>query len=132
MEILYKDKITMPYGKKDRFVFYFGEQKGLRYNTFDVNNTKIKDPKKWALITDKLQLAIHAHTSTAPLGIPNSHGCVRMSNELNLYLDNNLVFFKHLYKGEKWIHPYKKPPLRPKNHNLAGEYMLVVNSVYKR
>ncbi len=81
---IYKDNITMPYGKKERFVFYFGEQKGLRYNTFDKNNTKIKDPKKWTLITDKLKFAMHAHTSTAPLGIPQSHGCIRMSNELNL------------------------------------------------
>jgi len=129
---IYKDNITMPYGKKDRFVFYFGEQKGLRYNTFDKNNTKIKDPKKWRLITDKLKFAMHAHTSTAPLGTPHSHGCIRMSNELNIYLDNNLVFFKHLYNGEKWTHPYKKPPRRPKNYNLAGEFMLVVNSVYKK
>lgn len=125
----YKDNITMPYGKKDRFIFYFGEQKGLRYNTFDKNNKKIKDPKKYKLITDKLKFAMHAHTSTAPFGVAYSHGCIRMSNELNLYLDNNLVFFKNLYNGEKWIHPYKKPPSRPKNYKLAGEFMLVLNSI---
>ncbi|EHP31356.1 hypothetical protein SMGD1_2834 [Sulfurimonas gotlandica GD1] len=127
---IYKDNITMPYGKKDRFIFYFGEQKGLRYNSFDENNTKITDPKKYKLITDKLKFAMHAHVSTAPLGSPQSHGCIRMSNELNLYLDNNLVFFKHLYDGKKWIHPYKKPPAKPNNHELAGEYMLILNKVY--
>lgn len=127
---IYKDNITMPYGKKDSFVFYFGEQKSIRYNTFNENNTKIKDPKKWKLITGKLQLAMHAHTSSAPLGTPQSHGCIRMSNDLNIYLDNNLVFFKHLYDGKKWIHPYKKPPEEPKNHELAGEFMLILDSVY--
>ncbi len=125
-----KDKFTMPYGKKDSFVFYFGEQKSIRYNTFDINNTKIKNPKKWTLITDKLKFAMHAHVSSAPLGAPHSHGCIRMSNDMNSYLDNNLVFFKHLYKEKKWIHPYKKPPTEPKNYELAGEFMLILDSVY--
>ena len=125
----YTDNFTKPYGKKDSYVFYFGEQTSLRYNTFDANKTKIKDQKKWKLITDKLKFAMHAHTSTAPLGTPQSHGCIRMSDDMNIYLDNNLVFFKSLYKGKKWTHPYKKPPTRPKNHNLAGNFMLVVNSI---
>ncbi|MFT7003711.1 MAG: hypothetical protein ACJAWW_001063 [Sulfurimonas sp.] len=125
-----EDNVTFPYGKKDSFVFYFGEQNSLRYNTFDKNNTKVKNPKKYKLIKDKLKFAMHAHVSSAPLGTPRSHGCIRMSNELDYYLDNNLVFFKNLYDGNKWIHPYKKPPTNPKNYNLAGEFMLVVNSVY--
>jgi hypothetical protein len=127
---IYKDNITMPYGKKDSFIFYFGEQESIRYNTFDANNKKIKDPKKWTLITDKLKFAMHSHVSTVPLGTPQSHGCIRMSNELNIYLDNNLVFFKNLYNGKKWTHPYKKPPIKPKNHALAGEFMLVLNRIY--
>ncbi|WP_294963536.1 L,D-transpeptidase [Sulfurimonas sp.] len=126
---VYSDNFTKPYGKKDSYVFYFGEQKGIRYNTFDKNKTKIKDPKKWQLISDKLKLAMHAHISTAPLGTPQSHGCVRISSELNAYLDNNLVFFKHLYDGKKWTHSYKKPPIKPKNYELAGEYMLVLNKI---
>jgi hypothetical protein len=126
---LNKDNITLPYGKKDSFVFYFGEQKSIRYNTFDENNTKITDPKKWKIITGKLEFAMHAHASTAPLGIPQSHGCIRMRDELNTYLDNNLVFFKHLYDGKKWTHPYKKPPKNPKNHLLAGEFMLIVDKI---
>ena len=127
---LLDDNVTMPYGKKDTFVFYFGEQKSIRYNTFDVNGKKITDPNKWQIISDKLKFAIHAHKSTTSLGKPHSHGCIRMSNELNLFLDNNLVFFKHLYNEKKeWTHPYKKPPKEPKNHELAGEYMLVIDGL---
>ena len=124
------DNITMPYGKKDRFVFYFGEQKSVRYNTFDVNGKKITDPNKWQVISDKLKLAIHAHKSTTSLGEAHSHGCIRMSNELNLFLDNNLVFFKYLYNGKKeWTHPYKKPPKEPKNYEVAGEYLLIIDGL---
>lgn len=124
------DNVTLPYGTKGRFVFYFGEQKSVRYNTFNENGEKITDPDKWQLITDKLKFAIHAHKSSTSLGEPNSHGCIRMSDELNLFLDNNLVFFKHLLNEKKeWSHPYKKPPKEPKNHELAGEYMLVIDGL---
>ncbi|EQB40527.1 hypothetical protein M947_01630 [Sulfurimonas hongkongensis] len=123
------DNVTLPYGKKGSFVFYFGEQSSVRYNTFDVNGKKIKDIKKHKLIRDKLKFALHTHKSSLEFGVARSHGCIRMSEELNSFLDNNLVFFKHLYKGKKWIHPYKKPPKHPKNHPLAGEYLLVVDSV---
>lgn len=124
------DNVTLPYGKKDTFVFYFGEQDSIRYNTFDSDGGKITDPSKWQLITDKLQFAIHAHESATSLGEPNSHGCIRMSTELNLFLDNNSVFFKHLYNENKeWTHPYKKPPKEPKNHELAGEYMLIIDEL---
>ena len=126
---MYEDNITMPYGKKDNYVFYFGEQKSIRYNTFDANNTKITDSKKWKIITGKLKFAMHAHISSLPLGLPHSHGCIRMSSDLNIYLDNNLVFFKHLYDGKKWTHPYKKPPNNPTNHSLAGEYMLIMDKI---
>jgi len=123
------DNLTLPYGKKGSFVFYFGEQSSIRYNTFDINGTKIKDKKKHKLIRDKLKFAIHTHKSSLEFGVPRSHGCIRMSEELNIFLDNNLVFFKHLYKDKKWTHPYKKPPKHPRNYFLAGEYMLVVDSV---
>ena len=123
------DNATLPYGKKGSYVFYFGEQKSIRYNTFDINGTKIKDKKKHKLISDKLKFALHTHKSSLEFGVPRSHGCIRISEELNSFLDNNLVFFKHLYKGRKWIHIYKKPPKHPKNHFLAGEYLLVVDSV---
>ena len=120
----------MPYGKKGRFVFYFGKQKSVRYNTFDVNGTKIIDPSKWKVISDELKFAIHAHKSTTSLGKAHSHGCIRMSNELNVFLDNNLVFFKHLYNEKKeWIYRYKQPPKEPKNHELAGEYLLIIEEI---
>jgi len=125
---VYGDKVTMPYGKEDRFVFFFGMQKSIRYNTFK-NGKKMKSKKDYKLITDKLNFAIHTHISTRSLGIPASHGCVRMSHELNVFLDNNLVFFKHLYRNGGWIHPYKKPPSSPKNHELAGEYMLIIDKI---
>lgn len=123
------DNLTMPYGKKGSFVYYFGEQMGIRYNTFDINGTKIKDVKKHKLIRDKLKFALHTHKSSLELGVARSHGCIRMSEELNLFLDNNLVFFKPFYKGKKWTLEYKKPPKHPKNHSLAGEYLLVVDQV---
>jgi len=117
-----------PYGKKGRFVFYFGKHMSVRYNTFDKYGTKIKDKKKWKLIKDKLSFAIHAHSTTTYLGQARSHGCVRMSDELNIFMDNNFVFFKHLLKNKKWIHPYEDAPKNPKNHELAGKYLLVINS----
>ncbi len=125
---IYDDNYTMPYGKKDRFVFFFGKQKSIRYNTFK-NGKKIKNKKDYKLITDKLNFAIHTHISKKPFGIPASHGCIRMSNALNKFLDNNLVFFKHLYRNGSWIHPYKKPPKNPKNCEFAGEYMLVIDKL---
>ncbi len=126
---IYKDKYTMPYGKKDRFVFFFGIQKSVRYNTFKKNGKKMKSKKEYKLITDKLNFAIHTHISKKSLGIPASHGCIRMSHELNVFLDNNLVFFKHLYRNGTWLHPYKKPPESPKNFELAGEYMLIIDKI---
>ena len=88
----------MPYGEKKRLVFFFGEQKSIRYNTFK-NGKKIKYKKNYQLITDKLSFAIHTHISKKSFGVAASHGCIRMSHELNVFLDNNLVFFKHLYKN---------------------------------
>jgi len=127
---IFDDNITMPYGKKNSFVFYFGTQDSVRYDTFDKNGTKINDKSKWKLITDKLEFAIHAHKSTASFGQPHSHGCIRMSNEMNLFLDNNLVFFKSLYNEKnEWIHPYKKAPIEPNNYNYAGQYMLVLDEI---
>ena len=125
-----EDNVTLPYGKKDTFVFYFGEQESIRYNTFDANGNKITDPNKWQLIADKLQFAIHAHKSATSFGEPHSHGCIRMSTALNLFLDNNSVFFKNLYNEQKeWTHPYKKPPKDPKNQGLAGKYLLIIDGI---
>ncbi len=117
-----------PYGKKGRFVFFFGKHTSVRYHTFDKNGKKIKDKKKWKLIKDKLSFAMHAHSTTTYLGQERSHGCVRMSDELNLFMDNNFVLFRHLLKDKKWIHPYEPAPKDPKNYDLAGKYLLVIDS----
>jgi hypothetical protein len=121
-------KTAKPYGSKDKFVFFFGTQESVRYNTFDKNGTKIKDKKKWVLIKDNLELAMHAHTGVENFGYPQSHGCIRMSEELNSFLDNNFVFFSHLLDGKRWTHPYEKAPKRPKNHDLAGKYLIIIDS----
>jgi lipoprotein-anchoring transpeptidase ErfK/SrfK len=124
------DNTTKPYGEKGRFVFYFGQHESVRYNTFSKDGEKIKDKKKWKLIKDRLQLAMHAHSSSNLLGTPQSHGCIRISEHLNKFLDNNFVFFAHLLDGKKWIHPYEKKPSKPKNHQLAGKYILIIDSVF--
>lgn len=123
------DNSTKPYGEKGRFVFYFGKHESIRYNTFDRDGNKIKDKKKWVLIKDHLQLAMHAHSSENTLGTPQSHGCLRISADLNKFLDNNFVFFSHLLEEDEWVHPYDKKPDNPKNHKLAGKYILIIDSV---
>jgi len=123
------DNVTLGYGKKDRYVFYFGKQQSIRYNTFDKNKQKIYDPKKWKLITDQLDFAIHAHSSSRSLGVPNSHGCIRMTDELNRFLDNNSILHKNMFEGKKWLHKYSKEPNEPKYYDFAGEYLIVFDTV---
>lgn len=126
---LNKDNITLGYGHKDRYIFYFGKHQSIRYHTFDKERKKIKDQEKWKLITDEIDLAMHAHKSTKPLGEPYSHGCIRTSDELNRFMDNNLVLHKNLFEGERWLHKYSKAPEYPKNHHIAGEYLIVFDSI---
>jgi len=123
------DNVTLGYGKKDRYIFYFGKQKTVRYNTFDKNKQKIYDEDKWKLITDKLSFAVHSHKSSKPMGEPNSHGCIRMTDELNRFLDNNSILHKNMLKGDKWLHKYAKEPTDPKYHNFAGEYLIVFDKI---
>lgn len=123
------DNITMGYGEKGRFVFYFGEQKSVRYNTFDTNKEKINNPEQWKLISGELQFALHAHKSSKAMGEPNSHGCVRTSDELNRYLDNNLILHKSMLKENRWNHSFVEPPVQSKNYNLAGEYLIIFDKV---
>ena len=120
---------TMPYGQKDRFVFFFGKQQSIRYNTFDANGSKISDKESWPLITDELSFAIHAHKSSTYLGKPFSHGCIRMSNDLNLFLDNNLVLHDKVLDDTTWISTSANPPKNPKNYHLAGSYLIVVDGL---
>ena len=123
------DNVTLGYGKKDRYVFYFGKHKTVRYNTFDKNNQKIYEKEKWKLITDKLNFAVHSHKSSKPMGEPNSHGCIRMTDELNRFLDNNSILHKNMLQGDRWLHKYAKEPTDPKYHNFAGEYLIVFDKI---
>lgn len=126
-----KDNVSLGYGKKDRFVFYFGRQESIRYNTFDKNKQKIYDPNKWNLITDHLEFAVHAHSSSRSLGIPNSHGCIRMTDELNRFLDNNFILHKNALNDNEWSHRYSKKPNDPQNYNFAGEYLIIFDTIAK-
>lgn len=123
------DNRTLGYGYKDRFVFYFGKLKSVRYNTFDKNGSKIIDKESWKLITDELEFALHAHKSSAKLGKPYSHGCVRMSDELNRFLDNNHALHKSMFKDGMWRTNYTKIPKNPQNHNLSGEYLFIFDKI---
>ena len=124
-----EDNATLGYGYKDRYIFYFGKQKSIRYNTFDKNKNKIYDQEKWQLITDELEFALHAHTSSKPMGEPYSHGCIRTTDELNRFIDNNLILHKNMIDGEKWLHKYAQEPNKPKHHKLAGEYLIVFDRI---
>ena len=123
------DNRTLGYGKKNRYVFYFGKHTTIRYNTFDKNKNKIYDPNKWQLITDQLNFAVHSHKSSKPMGKPYSHGCVRMTDELNRFLDNNSILHKNMLNGNKWLHKYSKEPNNPNYHHFAGEYLIVFDKI---
>lgn len=123
------DNVTLGYGHKDRYVFYFGKHKTIRYNTFDKEKNKIYDSNKWQLITDELNLALHSHKSSKPMGVAASHGCIRMSDELNRFIDTNLVLHKNMFQGKKWLHKYSKEPTQAKHYNYAGEYLIIFDNI---
>ena len=125
------DKSTLPYGQKDRYVFYFGHQESVRYNTFDQNGTKLTEKKEWTLIKDKLSFALHAHQSSRQLGKASSHGCIRISNELNFFLDNHHVLHQKTIKEDKWVSRFSQAPMNPKYQNIAGRYLFIVDSLPK-
>jgi hypothetical protein len=122
-------KKTLGYGYKDRFVFYFGKQKSIRFNIFDQNGTKIDDVDQWKKIIDELDFALHSHKSTKGFGQPHSHGCVRMSDELNRFLDNNMVLHKSMLENSEWKSHYTKPPKNPTNQSLAGQYLIIFDKI---
>jgi len=124
-----EDNVTLGYGEKNRFIFYFGKQKSIRYNTFDKNKTKIKDSTQWKVITDYLHLAAHSHKSSKKMGEANSHGCVRMSDEMNRFLDNNYILHKNTLEANQWVNKYSKQPNYPKNSKYAGEYLIIFDNI---
>jgi len=124
-----KDNITLPYGAKDRYIFYFGKQETIRYNTFDKDRNKIYDQDKWKIISDTLDFAVHSHRSSKPMGKPYSHGCIRMTDELNKFLDNNSILHKNVFKNKSWIHKYAKKPKHSKYRDFAGEYLIIFDKI---
>ena len=123
------DKKTLGYGEKGRFIYYVGKHETIRYNTFTKDGKKMYNKKDWELITDTLNLAIHSHKSTAKMGKAYSHGCIRMTDELNFFLDNQLVLHKNFFKNGKWKLKYAKEPKSLENKNIAGKYLIIFDKI---
>ncbi|HFU75902.1 MAG TPA: hypothetical protein ENK66_06610 [Arcobacter sp.] len=125
----YKDETYQPYGSKDRFIFHVGKIETTRYNVFDRNKQKIINQKNWVIIDDTVNFALHSHRSKAPLGIASSHGCVRMSDELNYFLDTNAVLHKRFFRDDKWRLRFTKKPKNLKYQEFAGEYIVIFDKI---
>jgi hypothetical protein len=123
------DGITKPYGHKGRFVFYFGQQHSIRYNTFDAHKQKITNENDYTLIKDTLELALHANESIFSLGKPHSHGCVRVSNELNIFLDERLILHANNIHNKQWINKTAQAPKNFKKQPYFGKYLIIVDSI---
>jgi len=106
-----KDKKTLGYGVKNRYIFYFGKQKSIRYNVRNKNKQKIQDVDKWKLITGYLEFAMHAHQSSKPMGKPYSHGCVRTTDELNRYMEKHHIL------------------TTTKNKLIYGQYLIIFDKI---
>lgn len=124
-----KDNVTQGYGEKGRFIYYLGEHSSIRYNVFDENGVKQYDRAKWRLLKDNLNLAVHAHKSSKEMGKAYSHGCVRMTNEMNYFLDNVSVLHKNLFVNGQWKLKYSKPPRNKKYLKFAGEYLIIFDKI---
>ena len=129
----YKDenKTIQSYGSKGRFVYHFGNMLMPRYHSFTKQRTKIKDKKDYIMIKDTLNFAIHSYNlkdANYSLGYKASHGCVRMSDELNLFLEDNLVLFKNFYKQNKWKSTLSYEPKSIKYDDLKGSYLIIINN----
>ena len=125
-----KNKTIQSYGSKGRYVYHFGNMLESRYHSFTKNRSKIKNKKDYIIIKDQLNFAIHSYNLKDPtykLGYKASHGCVRMSDELNLYLENNLVLLKNFYKNNKWKSHYSKEPNNIKYKKYKGSYLIIID-----
>jgi len=124
-----KDKTIQSYGKKDRFIYYFGKMTQKRYNSFK-KGQKIKSKNDYQIIDDTLNFAIHSYTNKKnkyKLGQKASHGCIRMSDELNIFLDNNLVLHKNFFNKNKWRLKKSTKPTYMKDLNLKGSYLIIID-----
>ena len=123
-----KEKTIQSYGSKGRFVYHFGNMKQSRLNSF-IKGKKISNKKDYYTIDDTLNFAIHSYNLKDPnykLGVKASHGCVRMSDELNSFLDSNLVLHKNFYKNKRWKLTYSYEPKNIKNIDLKGSYLIII------
>lgn len=125
----YKNERYQPYGSKNRFIYYIGKVPSERYNVFDRNKQKIKEKENWNFVQDSLNFAMHSHISNAPLGQKYSHGCIRMRDEFNYFLDTNSVLHKPFFKEKKWKLRFTKKPKELKYQEFAGEYIVIFNSI---
>jgi hypothetical protein len=63
------------------------------------------------------------------LGQPQSHGCIRISNELNLFLDEHLVLHANNIHNNQWKNPTAKAPKNFMLHPYFGKYLIIVDSI---
>lgn len=123
-----KDNIQS-YGTKGRFIYYFGKKIAKRYHIFDKNRKKFEKFEDSYLINDTLNFAVHSYNSDEKRGYKNSHGCVRLSDELNLFLEKNLVLHKNFYKKDKWKLRHSHKPKEINNFNIKGSYLLIIDKL---
>lgn len=122
------DTNVLAYGRKERFVFYFGKQRSIRYNTFDKQRNKLTQADNWQLITDYLEFAMHSHESSKNMGEPNSHGCIRITHELNLFLDEELILHQNNIRNGKWTNN-ARPPKNFSDKMYSGKYLLILDKI---
>jgi len=119
-----------PYGSKNRFIYHVGKLDTKRYHVFDSKKQKINDPKKWKLLKDKVDFAIHSHNSDrSQMGEALSHGCVRMTDQLNYFLDVNSILHKKFIKDSQWKKRFVKKPSQMKYKEFAGEYLVIFKHI---
>ena len=122
------NKIIQSYGSKERFIYYFGNMHQKRYNSFK-KRKKINNIKKYKIIDDNLNFAIHSYKNkNYKFGSKQSHGCVRMSDELNVFLDNNLVLHKNFFYNDRWKLKYSKKPHNIKNIEIKGAFLFIIKN----
>ena len=118
-----KGKESLSYGYKDRYVYYFGKYITHRYDTFTKNRKKIYNKKNWKIIKDKVNFAMHSYGYQTEYGYKASHGCIRTSDQLIRFLDENMILHKKILKR------YKRKTLKKTYKKYAGEYLVIYNKV---
>lgn len=125
----YQNETYQPYGSADRFIYHVGKIRTTRYHVFDKYKQKINDKDDWLVIKDTIDFALHSHNSDAPFGQPYSHGCIRMSDSLNYFLDTNAILHKRFFRDDKWRLRFTKKPDELKYKEYAGEYVVIFDKI---